>query len=112
VVRDQANSVVHDIGALYPPETLFPLFVRVLDQAVPRLRLALLEFTINKLRDWEEYTANGAQVKSFMQKLIPLVADKLPELRRAANSAVVYLFRCQREAFITQLPLLPIGSQV
>jgi hypothetical protein len=51
-------------------------------------------------------------MKSCLQKLVPLLAEKAADLRRAAVATLLELYGLEPNAFALQLPQLPLGSQV
>lgn len=124
-IKTVSMSVLSAIADSYDADAiLLPLLLRVLDHAEAKLKIGALEFMLQLMQVSQRFFKNPTRMqtprllltqtdmKVFLQKSAPLLADKNPSSKKAALNVHLELYVNYKEEFLSQVLLLPVNQQV
>ena len=110
-LRAAAHSALQALQAVFPPEALLPVLLRVMDVPTPRVRAAALTMLASCVGSAPAYVATPSHMRACVAKVHAHLSDKSPELRRGALTALHALHDAGGAAFLGQVTMLPLPAQ-
>ena len=111
-IRSVAAEVLMLCGQRYAADALVPVLIKALHTyKPPRARIAVLEFSVKYFRSNKD-TASSAPITQWVATILPLICEKVVEVRRAAAAALVRVYQSMDAAAVLEgvLSLPPLDQ--